>query len=367
MIPLADATRRAGHAVAWATSPQFCDPLSRAGFAAMGPGIDWAQAHVEYRRRYRDEASLAPEERRRLMFPKLFGEVAATAMLPGLLDATTQFRPDLIVHDAAEFASAIVAEQLDIPHVTHSFGALVPRDLVDAASREVATLWESTGLEPRPFGGSYDHLYLDIYPPGMQPAPLTHVPKRQALKPVAVNAFAGEELSEQVRRISGPIVYVTFGTVFNAAEVFAPVIEAIRTLDATVVVTVGPAGDPAALGPLPPNVVVERYIPQSLLLDQCALVVSHAGSGTFLSALGHGIPQLCLPQAADQFINSAACARTGAGLQLLPDEVTVEAVRTALDLLLHDAEFTLRAADGAATIAAMPSPDEVANVIVQLV
>ncbi|MDQ3675606.1 MAG: glycosyltransferase, partial [Actinomycetota bacterium] len=62
--------------------------------------------------------------------------------------------------------------------------------------------------------------------------------------------------------------------------------------------TVGPNGDPAAFGPQPPRVVLERYIPQTLLLPVCDVVASHAGSGTVLAALAHGIPQLCLPQAA---------------------------------------------------------------------
>ena len=54
------------------------------------------------------------------------------------------------------------------------------------------------------------------------------------------------------------------------------------------------------LGSLPGNVHVSRVIPQSLLLPRCSAVVSHGGSGTLLAALAHGLPQVCLPQAADQ-------------------------------------------------------------------
>lgn len=366
MIPLARATRSAGHTVRWATSPHMCERLTAVGFTATPAGGDAGARHAEYRRRYPHEATLSADERRRLMFPKLFGEIAAPAILPDLLEATTQFRPDLVVHDAAEFASAIAAERLDIPHVTHSFGALVPRETVEAASREVERLWTSVGLEPRPFGGSYDHLYLDIYPPGMQPFALTHVPKVQSLRPSAADAVDGERLAEHLDRISRRIVYVTFGTVFNPAEVFAPVLEATRTLDATVVVTVGPAGDPAALGTVPPNVIVERYVPQSLLFGRCAVVVSHAGSGTFLSALAHGLPQVCLPQAADQFVNAATCERIGAGLALPPGDVSANAVAATLDRVLDDPAFKAHAVRASETIATMPSPDEVTKTIEQL-
>lgn len=301
------------------------------------------------------------------MFPKLFGEIAAPAMLPNLLTAATEFRPDVVIHDAAEFASAIVAERLGVPHVTHSFGALVPRDFVDRAGHEVAPLWAAAGLEPRPFGGSYDHLYIDIYPPGMQPGPVNHVPRVQSLRPSAADAVHDEQLPAYLSGAPKPILYVTFGTVFNAAAAFEPLIEASRELEATFIMTVGPNGDPASLGPVPPNVFVERYVPQSLLFEHCAAIISHGGSGTFLGALAHGLPQLCLPQAADQFVNAAVCARLEVGLALEPADVTVDRIVRAVGRLLDEPAFRARAAGIAATIAAMPSPDEVVTVVERLV
>ena len=103
-----------------------------------------------------------------------------------------------------------------------------------------------------------------------------------------------------------PLVYVTFGTVFNRdLSLIATVVDGVRALPVDVVVTLGPGNDPAALGEQPPNVQVAEYIPQAELLPRCAAVVSHAGSGTFLAALAQGVPQLLLPQAADQFLNAS--------------------------------------------------------------
>jgi UDP:flavonoid glycosyltransferase YjiC (YdhE family) len=367
MIPLALALQRAGHTVHWATSPSLCRRLAAAGFATTAMGLETETRHAALRSRYPDEATLAPEARRLLMFPKLFGEIEAPVALPQLLEAAAAVPPDVIVHSATEFASAIVADRLGVPHVTHGFGALVRRDILEAASREVEPLWESVGSPAPAFGGSYQHLYLDIYPTELQPAPQTHVPRVQPLRPIAVDAGEGEVLPSYLDDSSRPIVYVTFGTVFNPAVVFAPVLEAARTLDATFIVTVGPDGDPAALGTLPGNVAVERYVSQSLLLDRCAVVVSHAGSGTFLAALARGIPQLCIPQAADQFVNAAACEKFGAGLALAPGTTTTAAIAAAIGRLLHDPAFRARADAGAAAIAAMPSPDEVVATIEALV
>ena len=56
---------------------------------------------------------------------------------------------------------------------------------------------------------------------------------------------------------------------------------------------------------------VRRFIPQSLLLPHCDLVVSHAGSGSVIGALTHGLPMVLLPMGADQPLNAARAEALG--------------------------------------------------------
>jgi UDP:flavonoid glycosyltransferase YjiC (YdhE family) len=140
----------------------------------------------------------------------------------------------------------------------------------------------------------------------------------------------------------------------------------VASLDVEVVATVGPSGDPAAMGPRPDNVHVARYVPQSLLLPHVAAVVSHAGSGTLLATMAAGLPQLCLPQAADQFRNAAACEGADAGLALAGDAATADAVAAAVRRLLDDDRFRAGAARLAEEIASMPSPAELVPVLEDL-
>ena len=112
---------------------------------------------------------------------------------------------------------------------------------------------------------------------------------------------------------------------------------------------------------------VERYVPQSAVLEYCDLVVSHGGSGTALGALALGLPQLCLPQGADQFLNAAAIASAGAGLALMPREATAEAVTDAVLRLLTDPSFRDAAARVSESIASMPSVEEVAALLDTLI
>jgi UDP:flavonoid glycosyltransferase YjiC (YdhE family) len=92
-------------------------------------------------------------------------------------------------------------------------------------------------------------------------------------------------------------------------------------------------------------------------------VVSHAGSGTALATLEHGLPQLCLPQGADQFLNAAAIARYGAGLSLTPEAADADAISAAVQQLLDDSDYRQAASRVGASIRGMPSPDAVAAVL----
>jgi UDP:flavonoid glycosyltransferase YjiC (YdhE family) len=86
-----------------------------------------------------------------------------------------------------------------------------------------------------------------------------------------------------------------------------------------VIVATGEHVDPAELGPPPNHVVAERFVAQRDVLAGCSAVVSHAGSGTVLDALQHGLPQVCLPLGGDQTLNARRCAELGSGIVLATD------------------------------------------------
>ena len=338
--------------------------MERAGFDAVSAGLSQAERWAQYGRRHPEIGELPPQERPDVGFGKLFGEISAPAALADLLPIVRSWRPELVVNDAAEFAAPIAAAAIGVPHVTHAFGALLPAARVRRADEEVAALWAAEGLEPRPYGGLYDHLYLDIYPPSLQAPGGDHLGARQLLRPIAFAGATEEGARTDITDRTGrPLVYLTFGTVFNDSEAFRAALTGIRDLGVGLVVTVGPDGDPAAFGPQPPRVVVERYIPQTQLLPACDVVASHAGSGTVLGALALAIPQLCIPQAADQFLNAAAVARAGAGLAIAPEHVNAACVGDAIRRLLDDSRFRVQARRVADEIASMPSPDAVVTVL----
>ena len=362
MVPLAREMVARGHDVLWAVPADGVGDIERTRVRAVDVAPAGLTNVAEVRRRYPELDALPPLEVGDVMFGKLFGAITAPEILSGLAPVALEWRPDLLVADAAEFAGHIVAAEIGVPSITKGFGPLLPERRVAAAGEEVAPLWRSRGLEPRPYGGAYETLYLDIYPPGLQPVAAAHVPRRQLLRPVTEDGEleTSSPLPLPDTRADAPLVYVTMGTVFNDPEPLRVVVAALGDLDVRGLVTVGPQADPAVVGTQPAHVRVERYVPQTLVLPHCDLVVSHAGSGTVLATLGLGLPQVCLPQGADQFLNAAAVASAGVGISFMPGEGDADAVRDAIARVLDDASFRDAAGGVRSSIASMPSPGDVA-------
>ncbi len=351
MFPLARALAGAGHEVRWAGAEEACVTLRDRGFDAVPAGI-FEIVPSPLRNPPPEIAALPPAERPDHLFAIVFGPLRAEPMLADLMPIVESWQPHLLVCEQGELAGPIAAARHGVPNVTHAFGRLLPAARVARARESMADLWRASGLEPRPYGGSYDHLYVDIYPPSLQARDTAHLGAVQLVRPA--DLVAHDDAAE-------PLVYITLGTVFNDdIALFQVAVEAAREIGMRVVVTLGPGNDPAALGPQPPHVRVEEFIPQSELLPACAAVVSHAGSGTFLAALAAGVPQVLLPQAADQFLNAQAGEEGGVAIAVPRAEASVARVREALERVLGDSSFRRAAERVRAEISAMPAPEAVA-------
>jgi UDP:flavonoid glycosyltransferase YjiC (YdhE family) len=92
-----------------------------------------------------------------------------------------------------------------------------------------------------------------------------------------------------------------------------------------------------------PGVAVLEWADHDELLPECAAIVTHAGLGTTLRALAHGVPLLMLPLGRDQHVNAARVDELGAGIRL-PAAAPPERIRAALTELLGDPRFAAAAA-----------------------
>jgi UDP:flavonoid glycosyltransferase YjiC (YdhE family) len=351
-LPLARALHAAGHEVAFASAGAALEQARRAGMRCFPAGLRDDETRAQLRRRFPRLAALGPHDARRVFFADGFGRIELEARLPDLERILAQWRPTLLVRDLAELAGPLAAASASVPWVDHSYGPAVPRDLLQAGAEAAAPQWRSRGLEPRSLG---DLLYIDICPPALQPAGEPGAPRVQPLRP-----------AEPLERdpAGARAAYVSLGTVWNRQpEVFRTVLEGLAVHSLEVLVTVGPGNDPGLLGPQPPNVHVEQFVPQAQVLPAMDLVVTHGGAGTMLGSFAAGLPLLVLPQGADQYANAECVVAAGAGLSIAPGDLRADAVSSAAAALLGEPRYREAAWRIRAEIAAMPPAAEVVPVL----
>ena len=320
LVPFARACSRAGHDLRVAAPRTSAAVVEGLGFALTPLPDPSPQA-------LRALLSVAGELPRRLGHEHLmasgFGDLATRTALPSLVELAWRFGPDVIVRESHEFAGALAAELHGIPHVRVALGlSSTENELVRLAAGAVDAQRGTLGLPADPHGVRLRAApTLSLTPPILEtatsePAPGTHR-FRSPTSPV-------RPLPDWWMGGGDPLVYMTFGSAAPGLgfypDLYRVAAEALGGLDARVLLTVGGA-DPTALGPLPRNVHVERWVPQERVLPHAAAVVCHGGYGSTLGALAHGVPVLALPLfGADQWTNARRLAGVGAGIALLGDD-----------------------------------------------
>ena len=355
MLPMVRAAQAAGHEVVVTSGSDMAGLLGRLGIRHHVSGVTLAESYA----RMPGETAVSempPEEQPVFAARHLFGAGAADRARD-VAELMQTWRPDLVLHDTLELGSPTAAVVHGVPHVTHGYGPTVPGSAMFAAG--IGSAVAEAGL-PDPADPVLAAPYLDVCPPGLRGAQPEPWADMRPLRPSAGEVLDDDPPVDLEGLPHDRTVYVTLGTIMNqAAHVFRDVVDGCTAHDVNLVVTTGPGLDGSALGELPPSVRAVPYLPQAALLPRCTAVVSHAGAGTMLGALCHGLPQLCVPQGTDQPFNTDALVPTGAALALQPDEVTGDAVAEALGRLLGDASFRAAAERLRGEIEQMPSATDV--------
>jgi UDP:flavonoid glycosyltransferase YjiC (YdhE family) len=353
-VPIADAAQVAGHDVAFAGRPAALEPL-----AARGSTV-YATEAPRAKPRARVPLQEVDIERERRDFRDGFADRIARSKADVLPAVITKWRPDVIVCDETDFGSMIVAERLRLPYVT----VLVTAARTFAEPELITSTLDSVraehGLAPDPdLDMVSGHLVLAPFPPGY----------RDPLSPLPASAVAFRPHEAHRDETGGtPLVYFTLGTEFNveSGDLFSRALAGLAGLPVEVVVTVGRDRDPAELGPQPAHVRVERFVPQAELLQRASVVVSHAGSGSVLGALAHGVPMVLLPMGADQPYNAARCEELGVARTLDVIRATPDDVRAAAATVLSDPSYAAATMRWRDEFAALPGPEHAVVLLEQL-
>jgi MGT family glycosyltransferase len=160
-----------------------------------------------------------------------------------------------------------------------------------------------------------------------------------------------------------PWVHVTESTLASGEPfLLRTTIAALAAEPVEVVITTGQR-DPRALGVLPPNAHVTRWLNHDELFKRCAAVVTVGGKATILAAMEAGVPLVVVPTTWDKPDNARRVVEAGAGLRLPARRCTPEALRAVIRRVLDEPAHREGARRIAELLAAAPGPNGAAELL----
>ena len=343
-LSLARELVRRGHGVRFLGHPTQREPLTAAGFAVAG------------NRHARPFSSVSDHSTRDML-----AAFADRGLGRDLLEEVAAHRPDLLVVDCLLFGALEAAHVSGTPYVVleHLYDGYYE----DGCLRgPLALLVRARGLHARrAVHGARARLVLAH--PDLDPAPRRgRSPSVRHVGPVVPPRRPGDPSS-------GGVVVVSLSTFAfrGMGQCLQRMIDATAMVDADVVVTTGPAVDPASLR-APERVQVHRYVAHAALMPRATAFVGHGGHGSTMQALAHDLPVVLMPQdpKTDQPRVARSVAEAGAGV-VLDRRADSARIGAALATVLDEGPHRTAAARLGAAVRAMPGDVLGADVVEELV
>lgn len=132
------------------------------------------------------------------------------------------------------------------------------------------------------------------------------------------------------------LLFISLGTIFGRdLEFYHRCIEAFRDSDEyQVLMSVGKFVDiEKTFTDIPSNFTIYNYVPQTQLLPEVDVFITHAGFNSTSEGMASGAAMVLVPQAVDQFDVARVVEKLGAGIALNKHEVdiTTDMIRKAVD------------------------------------
>lgn len=337
------------------TAPGMADHLTR-----VAAGISWT-AHEAFDLRFGPRRTDG-----RSHFMQIFDPDHVQAAFTATAQLVDAVRPALIV--TKDFVAPLMAASaLGVASASYLTDGIAP--IVDATVRQRVLpeqmaddfLELAASLRTRSVAqacltsaGAGDLILARGYPELDGPAPPWAASR---LLHLGALVFDGSEQQitawrRSIARSSRPLIYVNLGTVAYDAEPYRRIVLGLGPLQASVLL-VSLHITEEQIGPLPPNVRLERYVPNAAALSAADLMVHHGGHGGLLSSLIAGVPSLVLPQnthSTAQAWHAETVSRLGVGLDL-PAAASPEQIGSAAQSILGG-EFRCHAKELASRLAA---------------
>jgi MGT family glycosyltransferase len=159
----------------------------------------------------------------------------------------------------------------------------------------------------------------------------------------------------------GSLLYLSLGSLGSGdVELMQRLVDTLAGSRHRVIVSKGPQHDQIRLAD---NMTGAEFLPQTSILPQVDLVITHGGNNTVTEALHFGKPMVVLPLFWDQYDNAQRIDETGLGVRLDTYRHEPEELLGAVDRLLADHALAGRLAGLADGLQAAPGTARAAGLI----
>jgi MGT family glycosyltransferase len=205
---------------------------------------------------------------------------------------------------------------------------------------------------------SSSHLNLAIYPDEVDYARASPLDGSWHNLQASVRAT---DAPYTVERGDEPVVYLSLGSLASGdVELMRGLIASLAGSPYRVIVSKGPQHEELEL---PDNMVGEEFLPQTSILPQVDLVITHGGNNTVTEALYFGKPMVLLPVFWDQYDNAQRMHETGFGIRLDTYGHDPAELPAAVERLLADEPLHERLAAISGRLQAAPGTERAADLI----
>jgi UDP:flavonoid glycosyltransferase YjiC (YdhE family) len=339
-VGIGDVLRRRGHRIVFIVEESFAGTLEAQGFEErlmrLTPPPETEEAPGQFWKDFiRDTAPVF----RRPTIEQLGEFIAPTfqALIDGakyvdsrLMEILDELGPDLVVEDRSGWA-----EFWDAYRAAH-----------DEMHADFDEFCRERGSPPLPrddFIHASPTLNLYLYPEEVD------YPRREPLGPTWHNLGASVratdpdwQLPAELAGGEQPLVYLSLGSLGSAdVELMRTLVAELAEAPYRFIVSKGPQASELDLAP---NMVGAEFLPQTSLLPQVDLVITHGGNNTVTESLYFGKPMVLLPVFWDQHDNAQRLDETGFGVRVDTYGHAPEELRGAIARLLDDGTLADRLA-----------------------
>jgi MGT family glycosyltransferase len=169
------------------------------------------------------------------------------------------------------------------------------------------------------------------------------------------------QLPEPLAAGDGPLAYLSLGSLGSGdVELMQALMDSLAESRYRVIVSMGPQHDRLRLAG---NMTGAEFLPQTSVLPQVDVVITHGGNNTVTESLYFGKPMVLLPLFWDQYDNAQRIHETGFGVRLDTYGHEPEQLTGALDRLLDDGALHDRLAAVSRRLQAAPGTVAAAEAI----